>query len=64
MIWLTWRQFRAQAVTAIAALAAFAAFLAQLSNLSPFGGPQNFRLLPAGANLASPGAAGWRSSSR
>jgi hypothetical protein len=28
MIWLTWRQFRAQAVTAIAALAAFAVLLA------------------------------------
>jgi len=28
MIWLTWRQFRAQAVTAFAALAAFAALLA------------------------------------
>ena len=28
MIWLTWRQFRAQAVTAAAALAAFAALLA------------------------------------
>ena len=82
MIWLTWRQFRAQAVTAIAALAAFAvllavtrpqlaslytgsgfaacqgecgglanAFLGQLSNLTPFGGPQGFRLLPAGTNL-------------
>ena len=83
MIWLTWRQFRAQAVTAVAALALFAillavthpqlaslyatsgfagcqggscgqladAFLGQLSNLTPFGGPQAFRLLPAGANL-------------
>jgi hypothetical protein len=83
MIWLTWRQFRAQAITAVAALAAFAAllaatqprlaslytasgfagchgggcgrladaFLGQLSNLTPFGGPQTFRLLPAGANL-------------
>ena len=28
MIWLTWRQFRAQAVTAVAALAAFATLLA------------------------------------
>ena len=28
MIWLTWRQFRAQAVTAAAALAAFAVLLA------------------------------------
>jgi hypothetical protein len=28
MIWLTWRQFRAQAVTAVAALAAFAVLLA------------------------------------
>ncbi len=28
MIWLTWRQFRAQAITAVAALAAFAALLA------------------------------------
>jgi ATPase subunit of ABC transporter with duplicated ATPase domains len=27
------------------------AFLGQLSNLTPFGGPQAFRLLPAGANL-------------
>ena len=27
------------------------AFLSQLSNLTPFGGPQAFRLLPAGANL-------------
>ena len=82
MMWLTWRQFRAQAVTAVAALALFAillavthpqlaglyastgfsgcrggcrleadAFLGQLSNLTPFGGPQAFRLLPAGANL-------------
>jgi hypothetical protein len=83
MIWLTWRQFRAQAVTAAAALAAFAtllaiteprlaslytgsgfagchgggcaglanAFLGQLSNATPFGGPQGFRLLPAGTNL-------------
>ena len=83
MIWMTWRQFRAQAVTAVAALALFAillavthpqlaslyatsgfagcqggscgqlafAFLGQLSNLTPFGGPQAFRLLPAGANL-------------
>jgi hypothetical protein len=83
MIWLTWRQFRAQAVTAVAALAVFATllattqprlsslytgsgfagcrgggctgladeFLSQLSNLTPFGGPQAFHLLPAGANL-------------
>ena len=83
MIWLTWRQFRAQAVTAVAALALFAillavthpqlasldvstglagchsggcgraanAFLGALSNLTPFGGPQAFRLLPDGANL-------------
>jgi hypothetical protein len=83
MIWLTWRQFRAQAFTAAAALAAFAAllavteprlaslytasgfagcrggscpglanaFLGQLSNATPFGGPQGFRLLPAGTNL-------------
>ena len=83
MIWLTWRQFRAQAVTAVAALALFAillavtypqlaslyattgfagchggscgeladAFLGQVSNLTPFGGPQAIRLLPAGANL-------------
>jgi hypothetical protein len=83
MIWLTWRQFRAQAITAVAALAAFAillalteprlaslytasgfagchggscagladAFLGQLSNLTPFGGPQGFRLLPDGTNL-------------
>ena len=28
MIWLTWRQFRAQAITAAAALAAFAIVLA------------------------------------
>ena len=28
MIWLTWRQFRAQAITAAAALAAFAILLA------------------------------------
>ena len=28
MMWLTWRQFRAQAITAIAALAAFAIALA------------------------------------
>ena len=28
MIWLTWRQFRAQALTAAAALAAFAILLA------------------------------------
>ena len=28
MIWLTWRQFRAQAVTAVAALALFAILLA------------------------------------
>ena len=83
MIWLTWRQFRAQAVTATAALAAFAVllavteprlaslytasglagchggtcaglalnFLSELSNATPFGGPQGFRLLPAGTNL-------------
>jgi hypothetical protein len=83
MIWLTWRQFRAQAITAVAALAAFAillavteprlaslyatsgfadcqgggcaglanSFLGQLSNATPFGGPQAFRLLPAGTNL-------------
>jgi hypothetical protein len=83
MIWLTWRQFRAEAITAVAALAAFAAllaiteprlaslytasgfadchggscagladaFLSQLSNATPFGGPQGFRLLPAGTNL-------------
>jgi hypothetical protein len=31
MIWLTWRQFRAQAVTAAAALAAFAILLAATS---------------------------------
>ncbi len=83
MIWLTWRQFRAQAVTAATALALFAillavthpqlaslyastgfagchgggcgqladAFLGALSNLTPFGGPEGFRLLPDGANL-------------
>ena len=57
MIWLTWRQFRAQAITAAAALAAFAILLARRSHLSSLYDSSGLRTYPAAP------APGWPASS-
>ena len=51
MIWLTWRQFRAQAITAVAALAAFAILLAAHRLLS--GPRRDPATLPDGMQVVS-----------